>query len=98
MKNILNRQFDGQGYRDAVIRGLTYVRVGTLWNYICVPVGLHNRDIRLFHTDRGNEAKNQIIEMEVIGLCELVYSSQNTFLPRISNSVQYRENNLKKVV
>lgn len=89
-KNILNRQFDGQGYRDVVISDLTYVRVGTHWNYICVLVDLYNReiigysagehktaelvkeafqsvegnlrDIRLFHTDRGNEFKNQTIE------------------------------------
>ena len=27
-KNILNRQFDGQGYRDVVVSDLTYVRVG----------------------------------------------------------------------
>lgn len=89
-KNILNRQFDGQGYRDVVISDLTYVRVGTHWNYICILVDLYNReiigysagehktaelvkeafqsvegnlrDIRLFHTDRGNEFKNQTIE------------------------------------
>lgn len=89
-KNILNRQFDGRGYRDVVISDLTYVRVGTQWNYICVLVDLYNReiigysagedktaelvkeafqsvegnlcDIRLFHTDRGNEFKNQTIE------------------------------------
>ena len=89
-KNILNRQFDGQGYRDVVINDLTYVRAGRHWNYICVLVDLYNReiigysagehktselvkeafqsvegnlrDIRLFHTDRGNEFKNQTIE------------------------------------
>ncbi len=76
--------------RDVVIRDLTYVRVGTRWNYICVLVDLYNReiigysagehrtaelvkeafqsmegnlqDIRLFHTDHGNEFKNQTIE------------------------------------
>lgn len=86
----LIRQFDGRGYRDVVISDLTYVRVGTHWNYICVLVDLYNReiigysagehktaelvkeafqsvegnlwDIRLFHTDRGNEFKNQTIE------------------------------------
>lgn len=36
--NILNRQFDGQGYRDVVISDLTYARVGMRWNYICVLV------------------------------------------------------------
>lgn len=87
--NVLNRQFQGQEYRNVVISDLTYVRVGAHWNYICVLVDLFNReiigysagehktaglvkeafqsvqgnlqDIRLFHTDRGNEFKNQII-------------------------------------
>ena len=89
-ENILNRQFDGQGYRNVVISDLTYVRVGMNWNYICVLVDLYNREIigysagehktaelvkaafqsvkgsleeiRLFHTDRGNEFKNRTIE------------------------------------
>ena len=73
-----------------MISGLTYVRAGRQWNYICVLVDLFNReiidysageqktaelvketfhrmegnlrDIRLFHTDLGNEFKNQTIE------------------------------------
>lgn len=89
-ENVLNRQFQNREYRDVVISDLTYVRVGTRWNYICVLVDLFNReiigysagehktaelvkeafqsvagnlqDIRLFHTDRGNEFKNQVIE------------------------------------
>ncbi len=89
-ENILNRQFDGQGYRNVVISDLTYVRAGMNWNYICVLVDLYNREIigysagehktaelvkaafqsvkgsleeiRLFHTDRGNEFKNRTIE------------------------------------
>ena len=89
-ENILDRQFQNREYRDAVISDLTYVRVGTHWNYICILVDLYNREIigysageqktaelvkeafqsvegsleeiRLFHTDRGNEFKNQTIE------------------------------------
>lgn len=38
--NILNRQFQGRGYRDVVISDLTYVRAGTRWNYICSCVYL----------------------------------------------------------
>lgn len=69
---------------------MTYVRVGLSWNYICVLIDLHNREIigysagknkdailvsksfatvktnlntiQIFHTDRGNEFKNQIID------------------------------------
>ncbi len=89
-ENILNRQFQNQEYRNVVISDLTYVRVGTQWNYISVLVDLLNREIigysageyktaelvkeafrsvegslrniPLFHTDRGNEFKNQTIE------------------------------------
>ena len=89
-ENVLDRQFQNREYRDAVISDLTYVRVGTHWNYICILVDLFNREIigysageqktaelvkeafqsvegsleeiRLFHTDRGNEFKNQTIE------------------------------------
>ena len=97
-ENILNRQFHGREYRDVVISDLTYVRVGTHWNYICVLVDLYNREIigysagehktadlvkaafqnvkgsleeiSLFHTDRGNEFKNQAIEevLETFGI------------------------------
>ena len=90
IENVLDRQFQGREYRNVVVSDLTYVRVGTQWNYICVLVDLFNReiigysagkhktaelvkeafqsvkgslkDICVFHTDRGNEFKNQIIE------------------------------------
>lgn len=45
VENILDRQFSGQGYRNAVVSDLTYVRVGKHWNYICVLVDLFNREI-----------------------------------------------------
>lgn len=87
---LINRQFDGQSYRNVVVSDLTYVIVGTSRNYICVLVDLFNReiigysagarktaglvkeafgkveanlkDIRIFHTDRGNEFKNHLID------------------------------------
>ena len=88
--NLLNRKFDEQPLLNVVVSDLTYVRVGMSWNYICVLVDLHNREIigysagrnkdaalvskafstvktsldniRIFHTDRGNEFKNQLID------------------------------------
>lgn len=98
VENILDRQFDGQTYRNAVVSDLTYVRVGKHWNYICVLVDLFNReiigysagehktaelvkqafmsvegnlsDIHIFHTDQGNEFKNETIEgaLETFGI------------------------------
>ena len=35
----------GVGDRDVVISDLTYARVGTDWNYICVLIDLFNREI-----------------------------------------------------
>lgn len=90
VKNLLDRKFQEQEYRNVVVSDLTYVRVGLKWNYVCVLVDLFNREIigysagehktaelvkqafqsvegnleeiRLFHTDRGNEFKNHMIE------------------------------------
>ncbi len=45
VENILDRQFNGQGYRNVVVSDLTYVRVGKHWDYICVLVDLSNREI-----------------------------------------------------
>lgn len=69
---------------------LTYVRVGNNWNYICILLDLHNREvvgyscgknknaklvydafakvktnlknICIFHTDRGSEFKNYLLD------------------------------------
>lgn len=98
VENVVNREFNDQPYRNVVISDLTYVRVGTSWNYICVLVDLFNReiigysagqnktatlvkqafqsvkgnlkDIHIFHTDRGNEFKNKLIE-ETLGAFEI---------------------------
>ena len=45
VKNVLNRQFKEQAYRNVVVSDLTYVRVGLKWNYVCVLVDLFNREI-----------------------------------------------------
>lgn len=88
--NILNRQFNDQSPYSVVVSDLTYVRVGGNWNYICILLDLHNREIigyssgkqknaelvhaafakvetnlsniQLFHTDRGSEFDNQLID------------------------------------
>lgn len=88
--NILDRRFDDQEQYAAVVSDLTYVRVGSKWNYMCILLDLHNREIigysvgtqkdaklvyeafasvsiplnrlQLFHTDRGNEFDNRLID------------------------------------
>ncbi len=108
VENILDRQFNGQGYRDVVVSDLTYVRVGRHWNYICVLVDLSNReiigysagkhktaelvrqafmsvegnlsDIHIFHTDRGNEFKNRMVE-EILETFEIERSLSHKGCP-----------------
>jgi putative transposase len=88
--NELNREFNTEEPYEVVVSDLTYVRVGSTWNYICLLIDLFNREIigysagankdanlvyrafagvktrldniTLFHTDRGNEFKNKIID------------------------------------
>lgn len=90
VQNIVNREFSGQPQYNVVVSDLTYVRVGSNWNYICVLVDLFNREIigysagknkdaplvskafsrvninlnniKIFHTDRGNEFKNKVLD------------------------------------
>lgn len=88
--NILDRQFNQRQRYEAIVSDLTYVRVGNEWNYICILLDLHNREIVgyscgkhkdaqlvysaiatvktnlynlwIFHTDRGSEFKNGLID------------------------------------
>jgi transposase InsO family protein len=88
--NEVNREFDNRDHLEVIVSDLTYVRVAGKWNYVCIILDLHNReiigysagsskdallvyqafasishnlnDISIFHTDRGNEFKNNTIE------------------------------------
>lgn len=88
--NLLERQFDEKDPYEVVVSDLTYVRVGSDWNYICILFDLYNREIvgyscgkhkdaklvydafakikrnlkniSVFHTDRGSEFKNYLID------------------------------------
>jgi transposase InsO family protein len=88
--NLLDRKFSGQQRLVAVVSDLTYVRVGQKWQYVCILLDLHNREIigyssgvhknaelvraafakvrvnlsqiQMFHTDRGSEFDNSLID------------------------------------
>jgi len=88
--NKVNRKFNDREAREVVVSDLTYVRVDGKWNYICMLLDLHNREIigysaganktaelvkeafmkisgaisaiQLFHTDRGKEFKNKLVD------------------------------------
>ncbi len=44
-ENVVARDFDNRSYSEVVVSDLTYVRVGNNWNYICLMLDLHNREI-----------------------------------------------------
>lgn len=90
VSNHVDRKFNGREVYEVVVSDLTYVRVGSRWNFICTLMDLHNREIvgfscgpykdaqlvqkafskiktnllniEYFHTDRGNEFKNKLID------------------------------------
>lgn len=43
--NVVARGFGGRAPRTHICSDLTYVRVGTSWNYVCLLVDLYNREI-----------------------------------------------------
>lgn len=43
--NLLNRKFNEQESFSVIVSDLSYVRVGQRWNYICILLDLHNREI-----------------------------------------------------
>jgi len=45
ISNILDRQFDNRYKLEVAVSDLTYVRVGSKWNYVCTLVDLYNREV-----------------------------------------------------
>ena len=43
--NVVNREFDDRELLEVVVSDLTYVRVNGKWNYVCLILDLHNREI-----------------------------------------------------
>lgn len=43
--NIVDRDFDNRNKLEVAVSDLTYVRVGSKWNYVCTIVDLSNREI-----------------------------------------------------
>ena len=56
LADILDREFDGHGPRAHLAGGLTYVRVGGEWAYVCLLIGLANRGIAGHGADTGRAA------------------------------------------
>ena len=43
--NVLDREFDGYPTHTHIVSDLTYMRVGSKWNYVCLFIDLYNREI-----------------------------------------------------
>lgn len=43
--NVVGRRFDGHAPRTHIVSDLTYVCVGSRWNYVCLLIDLYNREI-----------------------------------------------------
>ena len=56
LANILGREFDGCEPRIHLAGGLTYVRVGGEWAYVCLLAGLANRGITGHSAGRARDA------------------------------------------
>ena len=54
--NLINRQFDGNPQYHAIVSDLTYVRVGSSWNYICILLDLFNRQIIGYSSGKNKNA------------------------------------------
>jgi transposase InsO family protein len=93
--NVLAREFDGRAPFEVIVSDLTYVRVAERWQYVCILLDLHNREIAgysagphkdamlvksafakvkgnllnvsMFHTDRGSEFDNTLIDGVLLG-------------------------------
>lgn len=102
--NVVDRDFDNREKLEVVVSDLTYVRVGSNWNYVCNLIDLHNReiigsaagekkeaklvekvllsipyslkDIKFFHSDRGNEYDNKLLD-DVLEAFEIERSLSN---------------------
>ena len=98
LPNLVYREFDNREELEVCVSDLTYVRVGTEWNYVCTIIDLNNREIigysagankdaelvetdlytirrpltkiQIFHTDRGNEFDNKLVD-EVLDTFEI---------------------------
>lgn len=56
-ENLVKREFNNRPYRQVVASDLTYVRVGSAWNYICVFIDLFNREIIGYSAGKNKTAE-----------------------------------------
>lgn len=57
IKNTVNREFNNKVELEVVVSDLTYVNVGGKWNYICILIDLHNREIVGYSAGKNKNAE-----------------------------------------
>jgi len=120
--NVVDRDFDNREKLEVIVSDLTYVRVGSKWNYVCNLIDLHNReiigsavgekkdarlvekallsvpyslkDIKIFHSDRGKEYDNRLID-DILEAFEIDRSLSNKGNP-YDNAVSEATNKIMK--
>lgn len=121
--NIVDREFDNRDKLEVAVSDLTYVRVGSKWNYVCTLIDLYNReiigyaagankdaklietallkcnyslkDIKIFHSDRGNEYDNALID-DVLNTFKIKRSLSSKGNP-YDNAVSEATNKILKI-
>lgn len=56
IENIVSREFDDREYLEAAVSDLTYVKVGSSWNYVCTIIDLYNREIIGYAAGKNKDA------------------------------------------
>jgi len=62
IKNHLNRTFNREQPMEALVSGLTYVKVADIVVKAISKINNNLKQIALFHTDRGKEFDNKLID------------------------------------
>ena len=114
--NLLNREFKSKNPLEILVSDLTYVRVNSKWNYICLFVDIFNRQIvgysvgrkknaelvyralagikvnlkkiKIFHSDRGSEFNNHIIDeaLDTFGISRSLSRKGNPYDNAVAES------------
>ena len=120
--NLLNREFKSKNPLEILVSDLTYVRVNSKWNYICLFVDIFNRQIvgysvgrkknaelvyralagikvnlkkiKIFHSDRGSEFNNHIIDeaLDTFGISRSLSKKGNPYDNAVADYINWFNN------
>jgi len=91
--NKLERQFNGYQPYEIIVSDLTYVRVGSNWNYICLLTDLYNREIVGFSA--GSTKCGQLV-YEAFVSCEFPLNAIKVF--HTDRGTEFVNNNIEQLL